>query len=93
MNTDAGHDVLRVLDQGVVISGEVQVRLLGLKVLPVKVNLLISSVERAESLGLSWWGAGSRPAPAGVRESSRPGADTPRQNGPSRSRSRRGKRP
>ena len=55
MKTDAGQDVLQVLNRGIVVAGEVQVKLLGLQVLPVKVNLLISSVERAEELGLSWW--------------------------------------
>ena len=55
MKTDAGHDVRRVLDEGVVISGDVQVKLLGMSVLPIKVNLLIGSTTRAESLGMSWW--------------------------------------
>jgi hypothetical protein len=66
MKTEAGQDVLRVLDHGIVVAGEVQVQLLGLKVLPVKVNLVISSVARAEDLGLSWWDkkAGTRAAEA-----------------------------
>jgi hypothetical protein len=66
MKTETGEDVLRVLDDGIVVAGEVQVQLLGLKVLPVKVNLVISSVARAEDLGLSWWDktAGTRGAEA-----------------------------
>ena len=55
MKTETGEDVLRVLDHGIVVAGEIQVQLLGLKVLPVKVNLVISSIARAEDLGLSWW--------------------------------------
>ena len=43
MDTDAGRDVQRLLDEGVVISGDVQVKVLGLEVLPIKVNLLIGS--------------------------------------------------
>jgi hypothetical protein len=64
MKTDTSEDVLGVLDHGIVVAGEVQVQLLGLKVLPVKVNLVISSVARAEGLGLSWWDkkAGTRGA-------------------------------
>ena len=60
MKTDAGHDVRRVLDEGVVISGDVQVKLLGVKVLPIKVNLLIGSPALAESLGVNWWPARRR---------------------------------
>ena len=35
METKADQDVRRVLDHGVVVAGEVQVQLLGLKLLPV----------------------------------------------------------
>jgi len=81
MKTDAGQDVLRILDHGIVVAGDVQVKPLGLKVLPVKVNLLISSVERAEDLGLSWWegkkkgrgAASAPPARAGGSRSPRNG--------------------
>lgn len=71
MKTDAGHDVRRVLDEGVVIAGEVQIQLLGLKLLPVKVKLLIASAQFAESAGLNWWPAKGRreaPAPKGRRD-------------------------
>ena len=57
MKTDAGEDVRELLDHGVVIAGEVQVKLFGMKVLPVKVNLVIATTQRAESLGLKWWPA------------------------------------
>ena len=55
METETGRDLSRALDEGIVISGEVEVKLLGLKVLPIKVNLVIGSTGLAESLGLSWW--------------------------------------
>lgn len=44
-----------VLDQGIAITGEVLVKLFGMKLLPVKVRLLISSKELAADLGLDWW--------------------------------------
>jgi hypothetical protein len=93
MRTDAGHDVLGVLDEGVVISGDVQVRLFGMKVLPVRVNLLISSVERAESLGLSWWGPkGKKGAPSGGgRPAVRKVGQGAARNGASNPRNGRGK--
>ena len=55
METDAGRDLRRALDEGIVLSGEVEVKLLGLKILPVKVNLVIGSTGLAERLGMSWW--------------------------------------
>ena|SRR5687767_11761386 len=44
-----------VLDQGIVITGDVLVKLLGMKLLPVKVRLLVSSTKLASELGLDWW--------------------------------------
>ena len=44
-----------VLDQGIVITGDVLVKLMGLKLLPVKVRLLVSSTKLAGDLGLDWW--------------------------------------
>ena len=76
MRTDAGRDVQRVLDEGLVVAGEVQVKLLGLKVLPVKVNLVVASVRRAESLGLRCWPVKAqplrRPVPRGESSSGLP---------------------
>ena len=44
-----------VLDQGIVITGDLLVKLMGLKLLPVKVRLLVSSTKLASDLGLDWW--------------------------------------
>ena len=44
-----------VLDQGIVITGDLVVKLMGLKLLPVKVRLLVSSTKLASDLGLDWW--------------------------------------
>jgi hypothetical protein len=55
MSTEAGQDMQRVLDGGLVIAGDVEVKLLGLKVLPIKVRLLLGSTAMAESLGINWW--------------------------------------
>jgi hypothetical protein len=83
METDAGRDLRRALDEGIVISGEVEVKLLGLRVLPVKVNLVIGSTALAERLGLNWWAAknknGRRPDRSGGRGRS---DRAPRSNGP-----------
>ena len=44
-----------MLDQGIVITGDLLVKLMGLKLLPIKVRLLISSKKLASELGLDWW--------------------------------------
>ena len=87
MKTDAGHDVRRVLDEGVVISGDVQVKLLGMSVLPIKVNLLIGSPALAESLGMNWWptrrrgGKGSAPPAPATARNKNVAARRPHRNG------------
>ena len=49
-------DVLeRVLDKGIVIVGDIQVRLLDIELLTVKIRLMVASVERAREMGINWW--------------------------------------
>ena len=49
-------DVLeRVLDKGIVIVGDIQVRLLDIELLTIKVRLLIASVDKAREMGINWW--------------------------------------
>jgi hypothetical protein len=44
-----------VLDQGIAITGDLVIQLLGLRLLPIKVRLLISSSQLATEFGLDWW--------------------------------------
>ncbi len=49
-------DILeRVLDKGIVIVGDIQVRLLDIELLTIKVRLLVASVDRAREMGINWW--------------------------------------
>jgi hypothetical protein len=49
-------DVLeRVLDKGIVIVGDIQVRLLDIELLTIKIRLMIASVDRAREMGINWW--------------------------------------
>lgn len=49
-------DVLeRVLDKGIVVVGDIQVRLLDIELLTIKVRLMIASVDRAKEMGIDWW--------------------------------------
>lgn len=49
-------DVLeRVLDKGLVIAGDIQVRLLDIELLTIKVRLLVASADTAQQMGIDWW--------------------------------------
>ena len=49
-------DVLEmILDKGVVIAGDIRIKLLELELLTVNIRLLISSVDKARELGIDWW--------------------------------------
>ncbi len=49
-------DVLeRVLDKGIVIVGDIQVRLLDIELLTIKIRLMVASVDRAKEMGIDWW--------------------------------------
>ena len=49
-------DVLeRVLDKGIVIAGDIQVRLLDIELLTIKLRLLVASVDKAREMGINWW--------------------------------------
>lgn len=49
-------DILeRVLDKGVVIVGDIKIKLVDVELLTIKIRLLVSSVERAREMGIDWW--------------------------------------
>ena len=49
-------DILeRVLDKGVVITGDIKIKLVDVELLTIKIRLLICSVERAKEMGIDWW--------------------------------------
>ena len=49
-------DILeRVLDKGVVIVGDIKIKLVDVELLTIKIRLLISSVELAKEMGIDWW--------------------------------------
>ena len=54
-----GDILLRVLDQGIVIAGDIQINLLDIELLTIKLRLLIASVDRAKEMGINWWEADS----------------------------------
>jgi hypothetical protein len=49
-------DVLeRILDKGLVIAGDIKVKLVDIELLTIQIRLLIASVDKAKELGMDWW--------------------------------------
>ena len=49
-------DVLdRILDKGLVIAGDVRIRLADVELLTIQIRLLVCSVDKAEEIGMDWW--------------------------------------
>ena len=49
-------DILeRVLDKGVVIAGDIRIKLCDIELLSIQIRLLVCSVDKAQEMGLTWW--------------------------------------
>ena len=49
-------DVLeRVLDKGLVIAGDIKIKLVDIELLTIQIRLLIASVDKAKEMGIDWW--------------------------------------
>lgn len=49
-------DILdRILDKGVVIAGDIKIKLVDIELLTIQIRLLICSVDKAKELGMDWW--------------------------------------
>lgn len=49
-------DVLeRVLDKGIVIAGDIRVRLVDIELLSIQIRLAVCSVDKAMEMGMDWW--------------------------------------
>lgn len=57
----------RILDKGVVVAGDISIKLVEVELLTIQLRLVICSVDKARELGLDWWnhnGRQDRLAPA-----------------------------
>jgi hypothetical protein len=53
---DSLADILeRVLNTGVVIAGDVKLKIVDIELLTIQVRLVITSVDKAVEMGLDWW--------------------------------------
>jgi hypothetical protein len=77
-NSTSVADLLeRVLDKGIVIAGDIRIKLVDIELLTIQLRLVICSVDKAREMGIDWWsdnamfrglsqteGAAALPAPA-----------------------------
>ena len=50
----------RILDKGVVIAGDISIKLVEVELLTIQLRLVICSVDKARELGLDWWNHDAR---------------------------------
>ena len=49
-------DVLeRILDKGIVIAGDIRIKLVDIEFLTINIRLLLASVDKAKEMGIDWW--------------------------------------
>lgn len=49
-------DILeRVLDKGIVIAGDIKIKLVDIELLTLQLRLVICSVDKAKEMGMDWW--------------------------------------
>lgn len=45
----------RVLDKGIVIAGDIKIKLVDIELLTIQIRLVICSVDKAKEMGMDWW--------------------------------------
>jgi Gas vesicle protein len=49
-------DVLeRVLDKGIIIAGDIKIKLIDVELLTIQIRLVICSIDKAREIGMDWW--------------------------------------
>lgn len=49
-------DILeRILDKGIVIVGDIKIKLVDIELLTINIRLLVASVDKAKEMGIDWW--------------------------------------
>ena len=52
-------DILeRVLDKGVVIAGDIRIKLVDIELLTIQLRLVVCSIDKAKEIGMDWWNSG-----------------------------------
>ncbi len=50
----------RILDKGIVVAGDISIKLVEVELLTIQLRLVVCSVEKARELGLDWWSRDGR---------------------------------
>jgi len=45
----------RILDKGIVIAGDIRIKLVDVELLTLQIRLVICSVDKAREMGMDWW--------------------------------------
>jgi hypothetical protein len=45
----------RVLDKGIVIAGDIKIKLVEVELLTIQIRLVVCSVDKAKEMGMDWW--------------------------------------
>jgi hypothetical protein len=45
----------RLLDKGIVIAGDIRIKLVDIELLTINIRLLLASVDKAREMGIDWW--------------------------------------
>ncbi len=54
-SSNLGDILEKVLDKGIVIAGDIQIKIADVELLTIKIRLLIASVDKAMEMGINWW--------------------------------------
>lgn len=56
VNSSTLADVLeRVLDKGVVVAGDIRIRIADIELIAIQIRLVVCSVDKAREMGMDWW--------------------------------------
>jgi hypothetical protein len=45
----------RILDKGIVIAGDIKIKLVDVELLTIQIRLVVCSVDKAKEMGMDWW--------------------------------------
>jgi hypothetical protein len=45
----------RILDKGLVIAGDIKIKIVDIELLTIQIRLLVCSVDKAREMGIDWW--------------------------------------
>ena len=45
----------RILDKGIVVAGDIKVKIVDIELLSIQIRLVVCSVDKAREMGIDWW--------------------------------------